>query len=196
MPRLITFGRHAGHNHIAAAHKLRWLLIAGSALLLAALVLATAAAAQAQQLKTYTKKAAFDDVKFDLTNAITNRGLVVDFNGNVGGMLARTGKDVGSTKAVYKHAEYFVFCSAKLSREMMEADPANAGFCPFVMFAYEAAAKPGRGRRRLSTNASSRQRGVAEGARGRRCAARRDRERGGEVEVSAKVSDPPGLTPL
>ncbi len=109
----------------------------------AALVMAFATAAAAQDLVSYAKKASFDDVKFDLTNAITNRGLVVDSNGNVGGMLERTGKDVGSIKPVYKHAEYFAFCSAKLSRDMMEADPINAGFCPFVIFAYEAAAKPG-----------------------------------------------------
>ncbi len=103
-----------------------------------------AGSAIAQQLKTYTKAAAFDDVKFDLTNAITNRGLVVDLNGNVGGMLDRTGKDVGSAKVLYKHAEYVVFCSAKLSREMMEADAANAGLCPFVVFFYEAAGTPGK----------------------------------------------------
>jgi uncharacterized protein (DUF302 family) len=99
--------------------------------------------AAAQELVTYTKRASFDDVRFDLTNAITNRGLVVDSNGKVADMLTRTGKDVGSTKVVYKAAEYFVFCSAKLSREMMEADSASIGHCPFIMFAYETAARPG-----------------------------------------------------
>jgi uncharacterized protein (DUF302 family) len=127
--------------HAAGHPGLRWALIALFAVVTAAILLASAAAAQ--ELKTYRKKAAFDDVKFDLTNAITNRGLVVDSNGNVGGMLDRTGKDVGSTKQVYRKAEYFVFCSARLSREMMEADAANAGFCPFVVFMYEPAAKPG-----------------------------------------------------
>ena len=94
--------------------------------------------------KVYRKTGGnFDDVKFDVTNAITNRGLVADFTGNVGAMLDRTGKDVGSTKQVYKRAEYVVFCSAKLSRDMMEADVANAGFCPYIVFIYETAAKPG-----------------------------------------------------
>ena len=97
----------------------------------------------AQEIVTYTKKAGFEDVKFDLTNAITNRGLVIDSNGNVGRMLDRTGADVGSTKPIYKAAEYFAFCSAKVSREIMEADPKNLAFCPFVMFVYETAAKPG-----------------------------------------------------
>ncbi len=58
-------------------------------------------------------------------------------------MLARTGKDVGSEKQIYRHAEYVTFCSAKLSRAMMEADPANIAMCPYVIFFYETAAKPG-----------------------------------------------------
>lgn len=99
--------------------------------------------ALAQELKTYRKASTYADVKFDLTNAITNRGLVTDSNGNLGAMLERTGKDVGSTKVIYKAAEYMTFCSAKLSRDMMEADATNAGFCPYVMFIYETSAKPG-----------------------------------------------------
>ena len=39
--------------------------------------------------------------------------------------------------------EFLTFCSAKLSRAMMEADLANVGFCPYVVFVYEAAGKPG-----------------------------------------------------
>ena len=136
--------------NVSAAHKLARALMARRSvmvpltLIIVLIVLAVAAAAQtAGEVKTYTKKASFEDVKFDLANAITNRGLVVDFIGNVGGMLARTGKDVGSDKPIYKNADYMSFCSAKLSREMMEAEPGNVVHCPFVMFAYETAAKPG-----------------------------------------------------
>lgn len=111
-------------------------------LLLALLIMMRGAIGQ--EIVTYRKAgSSFDDVKLDITDAITNRGLVVDFNGNVGGMLARTGKDVGSTREVYKNAEYFSFCSAKLSRDMMEADAANAAFCPYLMFVYEVASTPG-----------------------------------------------------
>ena len=115
-----------------------------AAVLLGAMTWLSGSPAMAQDLKTFEKSAPFEDVKFDLANAITNRGLVADFTGNVGGMLARTGRDVGSTRQVYKQSEYVVFCSAQLSREMMEADAANAGFCPFVMFIYEAVAAPGK----------------------------------------------------
>jgi hypothetical protein len=53
--------------------------------------------AQESGLKVYSKQASFEDVRFELENAIVGRGLVVDFNGNVGRMLERTGADVGST---------------------------------------------------------------------------------------------------
>src|SRR5262249_62271535 len=49
----------------------------------------------------------------------------------------------GSTRRVYPTAEFFLFCSAKLSRAMIEADPANVGYCPYVVFIYEAADPPG-----------------------------------------------------
>lgn len=97
----------------------------------------------AQDLKTATKKGSFDDVKFELSNAIIERGLRVDFSGSISQMLDRTGADVGSTKPVYKHAEFMSFCSSKLSRQMMEADAANVAFCPYTVFIYETAAAPG-----------------------------------------------------
>lgn len=107
-------------------------------------VLAFAAgAAAAQEVRNYRKAAAFDDVKFDLTNAITDQGLAIDHVGQLGKMLERTGPDVGSTKQIYKQAEFITFCSARYSRRMMEADPTNIGFCPFVIFIYEAPDKPG-----------------------------------------------------
>ena len=113
--------------------------------------------AQGTALVIYSKKGGYDDVKFDLHNAIIGRGLIVDFNGQVSKMLERTGADVGSTKVIYKQAEYFTFCSAKLSRTAMETDPANVGYCPYVVFVYETAAAPGTihvGYRRLELQGS------------------------------------------
>jgi uncharacterized protein (DUF302 family) len=101
------------------------------------------AAAAAQAVATYSKAASYEDVKFELNDAIIRRGLVVDRTGQIGSMLERTGADVGSTKPLYTHAEFFTFCSAKFSRAMMEADLGNIAFCPFVVFVYEAANKPG-----------------------------------------------------
>jgi uncharacterized protein (DUF302 family) len=99
--------------------------------------------AAAEDMKTAVKKGSFEDVKFELNNAIIERGLKVDFSGSISQMLDRTGADVGSTRPVYKHAEFMSFCSAKLSRQMMEADAKNVAFCPYTVFIYETAAAPG-----------------------------------------------------
>jgi uncharacterized protein (DUF302 family) len=108
--------------------------------LLGALLARTAAA---QDVRSYTSKAPFDEVKFELSNAIIERGLTIDYTGNIGRMLERTGPDVGSVKPLYNRAEFVMFCSAKLSRAMMEADPRNIAFCPYVVFIYEPVAHPG-----------------------------------------------------
>ncbi len=52
-----------------------------------------------------------------------SRGFKIDYNGRIGDMLARTAKDVGAKKTVFKHAEFFTFCSARLSRKAIESDP-------------------------------------------------------------------------
>ena len=98
--------------------------------------------AAAETLRSYRVASTYDDVRFELTNAIIERGLKVQGNGKIAAMLNRTGADVGSSKPVYKDAEYFTFCSVKLSRAMMEANPANVGHCPFVMFIYVSTQKP------------------------------------------------------
>jgi hypothetical protein len=112
-------------------------------LLVGAMLVAGVGNAVAQDLKTYSKQGSYEDVKFELNDAIIRRGLAVDYTGHINKMLERTGADVGSSKQIYVNAEFFLFCSAKLSRAMVEADPGNLGYCPYVVFLYEAAAKPG-----------------------------------------------------
>jgi len=112
-------------------------------LLMLGVVLASTLSAMAQDLKTYSKKGSYEDVKFELNDAVIRHGLAIDYTGHINQMLERTGADVGSTKRVYANAEFFLFCSAKLSRAMIEADPANVGYCPYVVFIYEAADTPG-----------------------------------------------------
>ena len=110
-----------------------------------ALALVTCLAAQAAEpgaLVSYTKKAKFEDVRDDLKTAIEARGLVVDYHSHVNAMLERTGKDVASSKKVYRDAQAFVFCSAALSRRMMEADAANVAYCPYSVSVYATAAAP------------------------------------------------------
>ncbi len=105
-------------------------------------------------IKIYETKAEFSDIRENLINAIINRGYVLDFNGRVGDMLKRTRDDVGG-KHLYRNAEYMAFCSAVLSRIMMEADIRNMGYCPYVVIVYESRANPGTisvGYRNLATS--------------------------------------------
>lgn len=122
---------------------MRMTSIATVVLVVMACMLPVSPSARAQEPKTFVKKGSYDDVRFELNNAIIGRGLAQSATGNIGEMLERTGADVGSTKEIYKQAEYVTFCSAKLSRQMAEADPANLVYCPFVVVIYETVAKPG-----------------------------------------------------
>lgn len=83
------------------------------------------------------EEAAIEDVLFDLKLAIEGRGFVVDHISHVGDMLNRTAAAVGAERQVYEEAQVVQFCSATLSREMMEADPANIAFCPYSLFVYQ-----------------------------------------------------------
>ena len=81
----------------------------------------------------------FEDATFAVESAIVDRGLVIDYVSHVGDMLNRTAADVGSTKEIFKSADVFIFCSAVLSREVMEADPMNLAHCPYGIFVADGA---------------------------------------------------------
>lgn len=119
--------------------------IAFSLVVIAAFALQSNMVARAagDEIVTYSVKGEYGDVLFDLNDALTNKGLVVNFKAHVARMLNRTAKDVGATRNVYKDGMVLEFCSTKLSRAAMEADPRNMAFCPFTMFIYETLAKPG-----------------------------------------------------
>jgi len=88
----------------------------------------------AQDMITYTTDQEFDDVTFGIESAVTDAGLVVDHVSHVGDMLERTRTDVGSDVVLFEKAEVFSFCSAKISRQVMEANPMNIVFCPYDIF--------------------------------------------------------------
>jgi len=106
----------------------------------------------------YQVEAAFEDVRFDLENAIINRGLVIDYVSHIGDMLNRTAEDVGHEKQVFTQAQSMLFCSASLSRRAMEADAVNIAYCPYSVFVYEQPDQPGMitvGYRELSATGSA-----------------------------------------
>lgn len=90
---------------------------------------------------TYAFDGDFADAVFGVESAIIDRGLVIDYVSHVGEMLNRTGADVGSDKKIFDTADVFLFCSAVLSRKVMEADPMNIAHCPYGVFVTEAEGK-------------------------------------------------------
>lgn len=93
--------------------------------------------AQAGENRVVPFDGSFDDATFAVESAIVGLGLVIDSVSHVGDMLNRTGQDVGSDTMLFKAADIFVFCSAVVSREVMEADPMNLAHCPYGIFVAE-----------------------------------------------------------
>jgi len=121
---------------------IRAFALAATLVLTLALGVQAARAAEPAPIVSYARQAKFDDVRDDLRAAIEARGLVIDYQSHVNRMLERTGKDVGSAQPLYVEAQSFVFCSALLSRRMMEADAANVALCPYVLTVYATVQQP------------------------------------------------------
>ena len=106
-----------------------------SYLLAASAALALAAPAFAQDnATTYPFDGSFSDATFSVESAIIGKGLVIDYVSHTGEMLNRTAADVGSEVEIFAEADVFLFCSAVLSRKVMEADPMNIAHCPYGIF--------------------------------------------------------------
>ncbi|GAA0783636.1 DUF302 domain-containing protein [Roseibium denhamense] len=105
-----------------------------SILIAAAFGLALGGSALAEKPFTYPFDGSFEDATFAVESAIVGQGLVIDFVSHVGEMLNRTGADVGSDTMIFKNADIFLFCSAVISRQVMEKDPMNITHCPYGIF--------------------------------------------------------------
>ncbi len=90
-----------------------------------------------QEAVTYPFDGSFDDATFAVENAIIGKGLVIDYVSHTGDMLNRTATDVGSDVKLFEAADIFLFCSAQISREVMEADLMNIAHCPYGIFVTE-----------------------------------------------------------
>jgi uncharacterized protein (DUF302 family) len=86
--------------------------------------------------KVFKTQGEFQDVRDALQMAIEGKGLVINHTNQIAGMLERTGKDLGATRQVYVKGEQFEFCSAAVSRRMMEADPHAITMCPYIVSVY------------------------------------------------------------
>ncbi len=88
----------------------------------------------AQDVLVTVYDGSFDDARFAVESAILDRGLVIEHVSHVGDMLNRTGADVGSEIQIFEAADIYIFCSAVVSRQVMEADPMNLVHCPYSIF--------------------------------------------------------------
>jgi len=104
--------------------------------LVSALLALTGPARAADDVVVATVSGAFDTVKDNVGSAIEGKGLVISSVSKVAEMLDRTAADVGAKRKVYAQGEVFEFCSASVSRQIMEADPRHLAFCPFTIAVY------------------------------------------------------------
>ena len=109
-------------------------------MLAAAMMLASPLAAQ--NMMTVTVPETFDDMEFAVESAIIDMGLTIDFTSHTGAMLERTREDVGSDVELFAGATLYNFCSATVSRQVMEADIANIAYCPYAVFVYALPGNP------------------------------------------------------
>lgn len=107
-------------------------------LLFGAVLSLAPALAWADGATLYDFEGDFEDATFAVESAIIDRGLVIDYVSHVGAMLNRTKEDVGGSKSLFANANIYLFCSASLSRKVMEADPMNIAHCPYGVFVAEA----------------------------------------------------------
>ena len=91
----------------------------------------------------YSTQGEFEDVKESLVFAIQEQGAVVSYTAHASDMLARTGKALGITQAVYSKAEVVLFCKAEISHKLVEADPHTLVLCPYPIAIYTLTTEPG-----------------------------------------------------
>lgn len=90
----------------------------------------------AQNMTNVTIPESLDDMEFAVENAIIDMGLTIDFTSHSGAMLERTREDVGSDIVLFSGATIYNFCSATVSRQVIEADINNIIYCPYSIYLY------------------------------------------------------------
>jgi uncharacterized protein (DUF302 family) len=101
-----------------------------------ALVLSSSVALAEDWVVRHKVEASFAEASEAIVMAIENRGLVVNYTSHIADMLNRTGADLGASRQIFDKAQIIEFCSASLSRKMMETDPHNIVLCPFAISIY------------------------------------------------------------
>ncbi len=90
----------------------------------------------------YTAHGDFEFIRDAVAAAIEGQGLKINHFNKISAMLDNTAAAVGSTRKIYLNAEQIEFCSATVSRQMMEADPHSVAMCPYIISIYNLPADP------------------------------------------------------
>ena len=103
----------------------------------AMLCLPLAAIAAENYTMLFKTHGSFQNVRDSVAMAIEGKGLLITHSNHIAEMLTRTGKDLGASKQVYDFGEQMEFCSAAVSRVMLEADPHAIVLCPYSVSVYK-----------------------------------------------------------
>ena len=110
--------------------------------LIATGILLAASPLAAQNMTAVTIPETLDDMEFAVESAIIDMGLTIDFTSHSGAMLERTREDVGSNVVLFTGATIYNFCSATVSRQVIEADINNIIYCPYSIYLYSTPDNP------------------------------------------------------
>ena len=103
----------------------------------AMLCLSASALASGSYNVVFKTRGNYQDVRDSVAMAIEGKGLRISHSNMIADMLERTGKDLGATRKIYEHGEQMEFCSATVSRRVMEADPHAMVLCPYSVAVYQ-----------------------------------------------------------
>lgn len=112
------------------------------AIVLMACSLGSHAAGKNAYSVVYTTHGDFEFIRDAIAAAVEGQGLKINHFNKISAMLDNTAAAVGATRKIYLNAEQIEFCSASVSRQMMEADPHSVAMCPYIISIYNLPADP------------------------------------------------------
>ena len=85
----------------------------------------------------------FHDISRSVRSAIVGKGINIAHVLPASRMLRNTGSAFGYRDEVYRDAETYEFCSARISHKLARVNPDNIVLCPFTISVYELVSEPG-----------------------------------------------------
>lgn len=89
------------------------------------------------------EEAVYQDLLDAVKDVIKGKGINIAHTLPPSDMLGRTGPAFGIDKPILKNGEIIEFCSAKISHQLIMANPKNIILCPFTISVYELSSEPG-----------------------------------------------------